>query len=197
MKLFIKPHAVAAIIVFAITAFSTSGATAKADKNAQQSETAQEFVARIEQESLELSKELNAAFWVRSTYINKDTAVLAAKAGERALEFESKVVSQAKKFKGSQMDAETARAIELMLRGSSAPAPDDPEAPMALENIAKMTANVENCKSWKVCSPTLETTMNCSMFGKAGALCHLRIEKSTKGLLSSAMKAPKHLGLAI
>lgn len=50
---------------------------------------------------------------------------MAAKAGERGLEFESKMVNQAKQYKGSEMDSMTARAIELMLRGSSAPAPND------------------------------------------------------------------------
>jgi len=90
-------------------------------------ETAKEFVARIEAEGLALAKEIEAAYWVRNTYITPDTAVLAAKAGERALAFESSVVEQAKKFKGKKMDKKTTRAIELMLRGSSAPAPNDPK----------------------------------------------------------------------
>lgn len=97
------------------------------DAHAAKKETAKEFVARIQAEGLELAKEVEAAYWVRNTYITKDTAVLAAKAGERSLEFESRMVEQAKRFKGSKMDPETARAIELMLRGSSAPAPDDPQ----------------------------------------------------------------------
>ena len=88
-------------------------------------ESAAEFVDRMDKEGTELGKELNAAFWVRNTYITPDTAVLAAKAGERGLEFESKMVNQAKQYKGSEMDSMTARAIELMLRGSSAPAPND------------------------------------------------------------------------
>ena len=88
-------------------------------------ESAAEFVARMDKEGTELSKELNAAFWVRNTYITPDTAVLAAKAGERGLEFESNMVNEAKQYIGSEMDSITARAIELMLRGSSAPAPND------------------------------------------------------------------------
>jgi peptidyl-dipeptidase A len=98
-------------------------------------ESAAEFVKRIQAEGDALNKELNAAFWVRNTYITKDTAVLAAKAGERALEFEAKAVAQAKQFKGKKMDDSTARAIELMLRGSSAPAPDDPAARAELAQI--------------------------------------------------------------
>jgi peptidyl-dipeptidase A len=88
-------------------------------------ESAEEFVARIDKEGIELSKELNAAFWVRNTYITLDTAVLASKAGERSLEFESNMVKQATRYRGTEMDSVTARAIDLMLRGSSAPAPND------------------------------------------------------------------------
>ena len=88
-------------------------------------ESPADFVSRIEREGNELAKESYAAAWVRSTYITQDTAVLAAKAGERGLAFESAVVKQAKQYKGAEMDERTARAIELMLRGSSAPAPDD------------------------------------------------------------------------
>ncbi|MFT6407899.1 MAG: peptidyl-dipeptidase A [Arenicella sp.] len=90
-------------------------------------ETAKEFVTRIEAEGMALSKEVSAAYWVRNTYITDDTAVLASKAGERSLAFSSSMVEQARKFKGTKMDPDTARAIELMLRGSSAPAPNDPK----------------------------------------------------------------------
>lgn len=98
-------------------------------------ETAKEFVERVQAEGLELAKEVGAAYWVRQNFITKDTAVLAAKAGERSLEFESKVVEQAKQFIGTPMDTETARAIELMLRGSAAPAPDDPKKRAELATI--------------------------------------------------------------
>lgn len=102
---------------------------------AEKEETAKEFVERIQKESIELSKEAGAAAWVRNTYITPDTAILAAKAGERSLEFESRMVAQAKKYKGTEMDESTARAIELILRGSAAPAPDDPEARAELAAI--------------------------------------------------------------
>lgn len=95
-------------------------------RDIQPTETAKQFVARIEEEGGQLNKEVSAAYWVRSTYITPDTAILAAKAGERALTFESNMVKQAKQFRSAEMDSDTARAIELMLRGSSAPAPNDP-----------------------------------------------------------------------
>ena len=98
-------------------------------------ETAKEFVSRIEAEGKVLAKEVEAAYWVRQTYITSDTAVLAAKAGERSLAFQSSVVEQAKKFKGTKMDETTARAIELMLRGSAAPAPNDPKLQAELAEV--------------------------------------------------------------
>ena len=93
--------------------------------DATRTESAADFVARMVVEGNELSKEASAAYWVRSTYITSDTAILAAKAGERGLAFESAMVKQAKQYLGTDMDPDTTRAIELMLRGSSAPAPDD------------------------------------------------------------------------
>lgn len=98
-------------------------------------ETAEEFVTRIQQEEKVLNKEVEAAFWVRQNFITKDTAVLAAKAGERSLAFESAKVEQAKKFKDAKMDSSTARAIELMLRGGAAPAPSDPKLQAELAQV--------------------------------------------------------------
>ena len=99
-------------------------------------ESAAEFLTRVEQEMLELDKETGAAYWVRATHITPDTGVLAAKAGERQLAFLSKIVEQAKRYKDTPMDEETARGIELILRGSSMPAPDDAELRAELSQIA-------------------------------------------------------------
>ena len=98
-------------------------------------ETAKQFVDRIQKESMELNKELEAAFWVRSNFLTKDTAVLAAKAGERGLAFEASMVEQAKQYRNAKTDPQTARAIELMLRGSAAPAPTDPKLQAELAQV--------------------------------------------------------------
>ena len=98
-------------------------------------ESAADFVARMDAEGRELAREARAAYWVRSTYITGDTAILAVAAGERGLAFESAMVKQAKQYLGTEMDPATARAIELILRGSSAPAPDDAELQAELSAI--------------------------------------------------------------
>ncbi len=117
-----------ALLALVLLALSSGNAWAK-------KETAAEYVKRVEAEGKELSKEVGAAYWVRSTYITPDTAILAAKAGERALAFESEVFNGARRFKGKNMDPVTARAIELMLRGSSAPSPNDPKLRAELSEI--------------------------------------------------------------
>ena len=95
-----------------------------------------EFLRNVEAESLELDKEVGAAYWVRSTHITPDTGILAAKAGERQLAFQSRVIEQARDYKDLPMDTETARGIELILRGSSLPAPDDSSKRYELSQLA-------------------------------------------------------------
>jgi peptidyl-dipeptidase A len=48
-------------------------------------ETADQFVARVNEEFRAISAELNAAQWLSNTYINGDSEMLAAKANERYL----------------------------------------------------------------------------------------------------------------
>ncbi len=93
-------------------------------------ETADEFVARVNREMLEIGKELNAAQWVQQTYITDDTQMLSAKANERYLEYFSHAVEQAKRFDAKQIsNPDTARSLELLKLGVAAsifaPAPSD------------------------------------------------------------------------
>ena len=48
-------------------------------------ETAEQFIARVNQEMRDVYVELSAAQWISSTYINDDSELLAAKANERWL----------------------------------------------------------------------------------------------------------------
>jgi peptidyl-dipeptidase A len=89
-------------------------------------ETADEFVARVNRELDAYSLEGNAADWVQKTYITPDTELLNAKAGERFLEYFTRTVAETKRYDGQPMSPATARAIQLLKLGVSAPAPDDP-----------------------------------------------------------------------
>ena len=79
---------------------------------------------------------MGLAFWLRATYITPDTGKLASWASERSLAFDSVLIAQAKALKDVRTDPESARAIELILRGSSMPAPNDPALRAELAQLA-------------------------------------------------------------
>jgi peptidyl-dipeptidase A len=88
-------------------------------------ESAGEFVARVNREMFELSRELNAAGWVQATYITPDTELLNARANEAYLGYFTRAVEQARQYEGGELSPETRRALYLLKLGVSAPAPDD------------------------------------------------------------------------
>ena len=89
------------------------------------SETADEFVLRINGELDELAREVQAATWVRNTYITTDTALLNSLATQRYAEWQSRTVAESLKYEGRDLSPETARALQLLKLGTEAPAPGD------------------------------------------------------------------------
>lgn len=88
---------------------------------------AQAFVKKLNADLAAMALEGNAAGWVQATYINTDTELLNARAGERALEYFSKAIKESRRFDGLALDADTARTIKLLQLTDqvTAPAPDD------------------------------------------------------------------------
>jgi peptidyl-dipeptidase A len=103
---------------------------------APQGETADQFIARVNDEYNEMYPEMTAAQWLSSTYINDDSQLLAAKGNERYLTQLNSWIEQAKKFEGQQMSPETARAIQLLKLATAMPAPKDPAKLAELTQIA-------------------------------------------------------------
>jgi peptidyl-dipeptidase A len=103
---------------------------------APQGETADAFIARVNDELRAMYPELTAAQWLSSTYINDDSQLLAAKSNERYLTQLNTWIEQAKRFEGQQMSPETARAIQLLKLATSMPAPRDPAKLAELTQIA-------------------------------------------------------------
>jgi peptidyl-dipeptidase A len=98
-------------------------------------ESADEFVARVNRELAERDRESSAAAYTYATYINQDTEYLNAKASERALEYFSGAVEQAKAFEDDELSATPARAIQLLKLNVAAPAPKDPQKRAALSAV--------------------------------------------------------------
>jgi peptidyl-dipeptidase A len=122
----------AAIFVTAVAAAVPAGIAA--------AETADEFVARLNQEFTDLGLEYNAAGWTQATYITVDTQLLSARANERYLGAFSKAVADAGKFEGQPMSPASKRTIELLKLGVAAPAPADP---VKLTELATLLAGME------------------------------------------------------
>ncbi len=99
-------------------------------------ETAEEFVARVNEEFRELRRELGAAGWVRATYITEDTAILSSLARERYAEWHSNTVHAALQYDDQELSPETRRAIDLLKLGTSLPAPKDAAKRRELTQIA-------------------------------------------------------------
>jgi len=109
---------------------------APSGSNATPTETAEEFIARVNGDLEELFRELGAAGWVRATYITEDTAILSATANERYAEWHSRTVGEAARYDDHELSPETRRALNLLKLGTSLPAPDDAAKRKELTRLA-------------------------------------------------------------
>lgn len=99
-------------------------------------ETADQFVARVNDEYRKMYPELSAAQWLSNTYINDDSQLLASKSNERWLGQLNSWIEQAKKFEGQKMSPDSARTIQLLKLSTSLPPPRDPAKLAELTQIA-------------------------------------------------------------
>ncbi|TWI01110.1 peptidyl-dipeptidase A [Luteimonas cucumeris] len=115
---------------------SPTESPASATQAAPEGETADQFIARVNDEFRKMYPELTAAQWLSNTYINDDSQLLASKANERWLGQLNSWIEQAKKFEGQKMSPDTARAIRLLKLSTSMPPPRDPAKLAELTQIA-------------------------------------------------------------
>lgn len=99
------------------------------------SESAKDFVVRINKEATELGNQSAKTAWVAATYITDDTQALEAASSEKYLKFNSETIEATKGLDLSSADEKTKRAINLIKIGSSLPAPNDAEKRSELATI--------------------------------------------------------------
>ncbi|TAK38056.1 MAG: peptidase M2 family protein [Lysobacteraceae bacterium] len=128
--------AAATLSISACKRSPTPDEAAPAATTAPVDETADQFIARVNQEMRATYKELSSAQWISSTYINGDSELIAAKANERWLTQLNGWIEQARRFEGKPMSAETARAMTLLKLMTAMPAPRDPAKLAELTKIA-------------------------------------------------------------
>jgi peptidyl-dipeptidase A len=99
-------------------------------------ESADAFIARVNEEYKAAYPEISSAQWLSATYINDDSQRIAAKANERALTQLNAWIAQARQYDGQPMSPDTARALQLLRLMSAMPAPRDPARLAELTTIA-------------------------------------------------------------
>lgn len=118
------------------------------------------FVAQVNEFRSANAARLGAAYWIAQTYISDDAQLLAAKATEEQLAFESAKAEEAKRFNEVQgLSPATARALTLIKLGPTMPAPSDPAKREELARLAaKMDANY-GAGQW--CRPNADGREEC------------------------------------
>jgi len=108
------------------------------------SETADEFVARFNEELRDLDKFTATTNWVQATYINQDTSYLKAQQDQVYAQWQSKTVADSLKYAGQELSPATARALHRLRTMNSQPAPGDPVQRAALAEITTALAGMYN-----------------------------------------------------
>ncbi|MCV2883458.1 M2 family metallopeptidase [Aestuariibacter sp. AA17] len=126
--------------------------------HAEQTLTAQDaknFVDNAQQEIEKLQYPAAQAAWVYSTYINQDSAAVAAYLEERLMSRAAEIAKESAKFNDVEVDADTRRKLDLMRYGLTMPAPADAKASERLSAIGAelqgMYGSGKYCRSEDEC----------------------------------------------
>ena len=148
-------------------------ANSSATSSSASSQSVDEFIADVNRQYEDLSKELNAAQWVYVTYINDDTALLATKASEKMLEVNKAQLLAARQYLNQPMSAATAKAYANLTKGQTLLPPDSAEDRAEIAAIAtkmegaygsgkycKDENGKQNCRDLEQLSEVLATSRN-------------------------------------
>ncbi len=106
---------------------AATGDTPQTAKTVAPEMSAEEFLVYMDEKVREAARELNAAQWVRMTYIIDDTAILATNAYTRYMELEEALLKQASQYDRSKMDPKTRHAFNNLLLGQTLLPPETEE----------------------------------------------------------------------
>ena len=112
---------------------------------------AKKFVAEVNDELMRLTVRSSTAEWIKSTYITDDTERNAASANDDLLAYYSQAATEAARFDGLSLDADTARMLKLLKVTQTLPAPKDAAKRRELTEIAAKLEGLYG--KGKVCPP--------------------------------------------
>ncbi len=125
--------------------------------SASKTETADEFVARVNRDLDAIDLEKNAAEWVQNTDISVDSELLAARANDRYLAYIGEAAEESTRFDGQQLSPSAARTIQILRVNVAAPAPRDAarraELTQLMSRLKAMYGEGKYCPAGKEKSP--------------------------------------------
>ncbi len=122
---------------FAAIALALSNAPAHAEDYPETPEGAARWLAAVEADFANFSKDYSHVSWLNATYINHDSDTLAAKYGaEYTLKAVAYANEAARYARVAGLDAQTMRKLDMLRNGIGMPAPQRPGAAQELSEIA-------------------------------------------------------------
>lgn len=135
-----------------------AGPTAAAKSN----ETADQFVARVNETLVKVTPQQTSAAWLGSTYINDDSARIESASNESSLKMLGEWVAQAATFDGD-LSAATARSLNLLKLSSPNPAPKDAAK---LAELAQLTTRMQGAYGAGKFCPDADDQSSCRTLGQ-------------------------------
>jgi len=123
------------LAVIALIAAVLAGCTREPPATPAPTQSADEFIAQVNEDLIPITRELAAAEWTQATNITPDTQILSARSNARYQEFLSTTIEKSKAYANAGASPETRRALRLLTLQTSAPAPADPERRAELTGI--------------------------------------------------------------
>ncbi|MEQ8280630.1 MAG: M2 family metallopeptidase [Deltaproteobacteria bacterium] len=103
---------------------------------------AKKFIAETDVALKKVLADWERSEFVKATYITHDTETIASQRHERYLAFMSQAIQDATKYDGLELDADTARRINLLKVAQSMPAPNDPVQRKKLADLASRMSSI-------------------------------------------------------
>ncbi len=113
------------ILIAAAAMLSACSEHANVGEPAAPTETADEFIDRVNAEYRDYWREVNAADWIYVTYINEDSAIVSSLANERYAAWRSRMVKESLAYADHEVSPETRRALDFLKQGAILVAPND------------------------------------------------------------------------
>jgi len=136
------------VLLLILSALLCAAAIHAANGPALTPEDAKKFIADAQARLLPLAVAGSRANWVNQNFITDDTEAIAAGANQEATAVTVELAIDSQKFRGLQLDPDTARQLELLRLSIDLPAPRDPKLNEELATLAVKLGSMYGKGKW-------------------------------------------------